>query len=247
MPLYAAIDLHSNNGVLSVIDDEERVRYEKRLPNDLAQVLRALEPFRGELAGVAVESTYNWYWLVDGLIEHDHPVRLVNTSAVPQYAGLKFGNDHSDARHLAHLMRLKILPEGYIYPREQRGLRDLLRLRFRLVQQATRVTHAVQVAFARRTGGRLTMPDLLDLDDATLTKRFSHPCERLAMASQLALREDVEKRVVQVEKQVLRQLRDDPARKAVQTVPGIGPVLGATIVLESGPMERFDQVGNYLS
>ena len=59
MTLYAAIDLHSNNGVLSVLDEADRVQYERRLPNDLSQVLKALEPFRDELHAVAVESTYN--------------------------------------------------------------------------------------------------------------------------------------------------------------------------------------------
>jgi hypothetical protein len=59
---------------------------------------------------VAVESTYNWYWLVDGLADHGYPMKLVNTAAVPQYDGLKYSGDESDARHLAHLMRLGILP-----------------------------------------------------------------------------------------------------------------------------------------
>ena len=77
--------------------------------------------------GVAVESTYNWYWLVDGLQDAGFDVQLVNTAAVKQYNGLKYSGDFSDARHLAHLMRLGILPTGYIYlyPREGRAVRDL--------------------------------------------------------------------------------------------------------------------------
>jgi hypothetical protein len=51
-------------------------------------------------------------------------VNLVNTAAIPQYARLKHGNDHTDALHMAQLMRLGLLPEGYIYPREQRATRD---------------------------------------------------------------------------------------------------------------------------
>jgi len=137
MNLYAAIDLHSNNGVLSVIDEEDRVLFERRLPDELTAVLDALAPYRDQLVAVAVESTYNWYWLVDGLMEHGYPMRLVHTSAVPQYDGIKHGNDHTDAHHLAHLLRLGILPEGYIYPREGRALRDLLRRRFQLVHQST--------------------------------------------------------------------------------------------------------------
>ena len=119
MSLYAGIDLHSNNSVLAVIDEPDRVLRQRRLPNELPAILKELEPFHDELVGVVVESTYNWYWLVDGLKEHGHPMHLANTAAVPQYAGLKYSGDESDARHLAHLLRLGILPEGYIYPRER--------------------------------------------------------------------------------------------------------------------------------
>ena len=55
---YSGIDLHSNNSVVSVIDETDRVVAEKRLPNDLARILAFLAPWRAELAGVVVESTY---------------------------------------------------------------------------------------------------------------------------------------------------------------------------------------------
>ena len=84
MTLYAAIDLHSNNGVLSVIDEQDRVVFERRLPNNLEQVLQTLSTFRTALKALAVASTYNWYWLVDGLMDASVDVRLVNIAAVPQ-------------------------------------------------------------------------------------------------------------------------------------------------------------------
>jgi transposase len=74
--------------------------------------------------GVVVESTFNWYWLVDGLMEAGYPVHLANTAAIQQYSGLKYTDDRSDARWLAHLLRLKLLPEGYIYPKAERAVRE---------------------------------------------------------------------------------------------------------------------------
>ena len=56
---YSGIDLHSNNSVVTVTDEEDRVMAEKRLPNDLATILRFLLPCRDELVGGVVESTYN--------------------------------------------------------------------------------------------------------------------------------------------------------------------------------------------
>ena len=113
MALYCGIDLHSNNHLLTVIDEQDRRRYEKRLRNDVAVTIAALEPYRGELVGVAVESTFNWYWLVDGLMEARFRVQLVNTAAVQQYSGLKHTDDQHDAFWLAHLMRLGILPPSF--------------------------------------------------------------------------------------------------------------------------------------
>lgn len=134
---YVAVDLRSNQLVLVLIDDQDRQVWKGRLVNELELVLMALAPYRGQVAGVAVESTYNWYWLVDGLKEAGYEVQLVNPAAVKKYEGLKHQDDVSDAYWLAHLLRLGILPTGYIYPRERRGLRDLARKRLRLVSQQT--------------------------------------------------------------------------------------------------------------
>src|SRR5918996_3649280 len=137
MKLYGAIDLHSNNNMTVVTDEQDRVVYEKRLPNDLELIVQQLASYRDCLQGIVVESTFNWYWLVDGLMDNGHRVHLANTAAIQQYEGLKYTDDNSDARWLAHILRLGVLPEGYIYPKEERAVRDLLRKRGQLVRQRT--------------------------------------------------------------------------------------------------------------
>jgi len=134
---YSGIDLHSNNSVVTITDEEDRVMAEKRLPNDLTRILDFLKPWKEELAGVVVESTFNWYWLVDGLQEAGYKVHLANTTAIKKYDGLKHSGDETDARHLAHLLRLGILPTGTILPKEQRTVRDLSRKRMQLVRSRT--------------------------------------------------------------------------------------------------------------
>ncbi len=108
MQHYCGIDLHSNNHVVVVIDEEDKRVFEKRLNNDLSLTLSALCPYRETLYGVAVESTFNWYWLVDGLQAKGYRMQLVNTTAVTQYDDLKYSGDYHDAFHLAHLMRLGV-------------------------------------------------------------------------------------------------------------------------------------------
>lgn len=135
----AGIDLHGTNCVIVVLDEDDRVVYQQRLRNELAGILAAFAPFRETLEGIAVESTSNWYWLVDGLMDAGHRVHLAPVPALPQYSGLKHADDHHDARWLAHLLRLGLLPTGYIYPKAERALRDLLRKRSQLVRQKTAV------------------------------------------------------------------------------------------------------------
>src|SRR5437899_3967008 len=152
MKLYGAIDLHSNNNVTVVIDEQDKVVYEKRLPNDLAIIAHQLSAYQSSLEGIVVESTYNWYWLVDGLMDKGHRLHLANTAAIQQYEGLKYTDDHSDARWLAHILRLGVLPQGYIYPKAERSVRDML--------------HCRSEAGTDRTAHSLTIPNLRTLKPA---------------------------------------------------------------------------------
>ena len=92
--------------------------YQRRFANHLPTILGQLAPYQADITGVVVESTFNWYWLVDGLMEAGYRVHLANPAAMQQYNGLKYTDDHSDARWLAHLLRLGVLPR-ILYPRPQ--------------------------------------------------------------------------------------------------------------------------------
>src|SRR4030065_375924 len=153
---YSGIDLHSNNSVVTITDEEDRVMAEKRLPNDLTRILDFLKPWREELVGVVVESTFNWYWLVDGLQAAGFKVHLANTTAIKKYEGLKHSGDETDARYLAHLLRLGVLPTGTILPPEQRAVRDLARKRMQLVRSRTAHILAVENTTARQHGVRIS-------------------------------------------------------------------------------------------
>ena len=156
MTLYCGIDLHGNNVMISLIDAEDKLIDERRLNNDIELIDRHLSRYQSELSGVVVESTYNWYWLVDGLMDRGYPVHLANPLAIQQYTGIKYTNDASDARYLAQLLRLGILPTGYIYPKPLRPVRDLLRRRLLLVQQRTAQVLSLQSLIARHTGQQLS-------------------------------------------------------------------------------------------
>ncbi|GMT39906.1 MAG: IS110 family transposase [bacterium] len=244
MSHYCGIDLHSNNHVVVVIDEEDKRVLEKRLSNDLSLTLKALSPYRKGLQGIAVESTFNWYWLVDGLQEQGYDLQLVNTAAVKQYDGLKYSGDYHDAFHLAHLMRLGILPTGYIYPKEQRAIRDLLRRRLSLVRTASTQLISAQSQIWRSTGIRIKSGELRKLefvpppvDGYTLQ----------AVHAVLAVYQSIQREIDGLEKSAYQAVKLTADFAILQTVTGIGKILGLTIMLETGDIHRFAGAGNFAS
>ena len=244
MALYCGIDLHSNNHVVVVIDEEDRRVVEKRLVNSLERTVALLAPYRERIAGIAVESTFNWYWLVDGLMDQGYRLDLVNTAAVKQYEGLKHTEDRYDAFHLAHLMRLGILPTGYIYPRERRAVRDLMRRRAGLVRIAARQLISVQSQIWRDTGERVPSSRIRC---ANFELPLTDPVGLLPAAAALRVYHAVQQEIDALEAAALSIVRLEPQYEVLTTIRGVGPILALTIMLETGDIHRFAEVGDYAS
>jgi len=250
MKNYGGIDLHSNNSVVAIMDEHDKVLYRKRLPNDLNMIVCALAPFEQDLEGVVVESTYNWYWLVDGLMEAGYRMHLANTAAIKQYEGLKYTDDDTDAAFLAKLLRLGLLPEGYIYPKEQRSLRDLLRKRSQLVREHTSNLLSVQNLFARNRGTSMSANDVKRLGLERIFKLLENQTHVLAVAATVVVMRSQQQMIGLIEKTARHQVGEYGASedyKHIRTINGIGEILGLTILLETGDIGRFKRAGNYAS
>jgi len=244
---FCGIDLHSNNSVVVVSDEEDRIVFNKRLPNDLAQIRAVLEPHRPDLAGVVVESTYNWYWLVDGLMDTGYQVHLAHPSAIKKYEGLKHSGDFADAAYLAHLLRLGLLAEGYIYPREERGARDLARKRMQLVRYRTAQILAIEGILMRQTGTRMKGEAVKRLTAEQVDGFAFAPDVSLAVEANRAVSQTLSQQIAALEKRLKQRVILRPEYHLLKTVPGIGDVLATTIMLEAGTINRFTQVGNFSS
>jgi transposase len=217
------------------------------LPNDLALILKELSVYQSELQGIVVESTYNWYWLVDGLMEHGYKVHLANTAAIQQYEGLKYTDDHSDARWLAHLLRLGVLPEGYIYPRADRPVRDLLRKRSQMVRQRTTNLLSIQNLLTRNTGSSMKANRVKGLDVQQVDELLTNPDLALAVKANLSVMSSADEQVELLEQTVTQRVKLRPQFSFLKTTPGIGEILALTIMLETGDIGRFATVGNFAS
>jgi len=222
--------------------------FEQRLPNELKTVLTALSPYRERLAGVAEESTYNWYWLVDGLQANQYPARLANPARMQENIGLKSANDKTDARFLAKQMVMGVLPEGYIYPKEERPVRDLLRRRMRLVHMRTGEWLSLEGLVARQSGKDLGIQALQGLKGEELSELLGKDPLVLA-AAQINNRHIafLDREVRQIEKAVEGRVKLREGYERLMRVPGIGRILTMTIMMETGPIARFPGPGNYAS
>ena len=222
MGLYCGIDLHAKKTYLAIIDEQRKRIFNRNVTNDRGTILSFLAPYRTELAGIVVESTFNWYWLVDALMEEGYTVHLANPTAIKQYSGLKYIDDKHDAFWLAELVSLGILKEGYIYPKEERPVRDLLRKRSHLIKLRTSLLVSLHNTMANVLGARIPTHQVKAKED--------HVGSHLSGNESLALTGQVSKtsidmltsQIKTIESHVEKHCKMEPSYAGLLLLPGVG-------------------------
>lgn len=245
--LYAGADLHGNNVFLSVCDAGGTEVFRRRVKTNLDAVNEALDPYWPDIRQMGVESTFNWYWFVDGLRSQGRNVSLGNPAQMKQYSGLKSTDDRSDARWLDELVRLGIFPENYIYPEDIRAVRDALRRRQLFVRRRTQALLSLCSLLTRygqeAPGARIVQQwSRADIESTGLA-----PFVQLQLRTLLEASQTSDRLAKEIEKAVLEFVKPDEAFERIQQIPGIGAALGMTILLESGDFSRFPNAGCYAS
>lgn len=248
MKLYTGFDLHSSSSYLGIIDEDSKRIWKKKLRNDPILISETLRRFKKDIVGIVIESTYNWYWAVDLLIDEGYHVHLANPSRIQQYSGLKHADDEHDAFWLAEMLRLKILPEGYIYPKEQRPLRDLLRKRGHLVRLRTSLITSLQNILARNVGSKMNTNSMKALTKDRVTPLLADN-DDLSLAGKVSKDaiDSLSRQIIAIEKAVEKKLPLKKSFDLLMSMPGVGRILAMTIVMETGSIDRFPKVGNYVS
>lgn len=247
MKVMAGIDLHSNNVVIGIVDMDGKRVAQQKLDCRLTDVAKFLTPYKEQLESVAVESTYNWYWLVDGLKALGYPVVLANPAKIQQYSGIKHADDRNDAFFLAELLRLKILPTGYVYDAELRPVRDLLRRRMSLVHQRTALMLSFKSLFTRTTGKEMTLTRLKELAIKEAQDLYDHPANQLIAGMQVQHIGQLNESIEKLTQAVLKCAKELPYYPKLKTLPGVGIILGLTITMEVGDIKRFADAGHFAS
>lgn len=245
--VMAGIDLHGNNVVIGIINqDGKRVTHQK-LECDLEAIDTYLKPLKRRLQSMAVESTFNWYWLVDGLRERGYAIDLANPAQIEQYSGIKHADDKHDAFFLAELQRLNILPKAYIYDPKLRPVRDLLRRRTLLVHQRTALIVSFKSLFHRTTGQALPLAEVKGMNASQVTQLYRHPANQLIAKIQFEHIGALNRDIAVIEKAVLACAAELPLYEKLLTLPGVGKILGMTITMEVGDIRRFKTDGDFAS
>ncbi len=247
MQNHVGIDLHSNNSYIGIVDQDGTRIFNKRVSNDIGIIIATLKPFKEKIKGIAVESTFNWYWLVDGLMEEGYNLYLANVPAMKQYEGIKHTDDKSDAFWLAEMLRLNILPTGNIYPKEKRFLRDLLRRRSQLVHHRTSLFISMSSMIQNCTSVNLSRYAKKNLDHHEITCLLDDPHQVMSANTIHNVILEINKNIDTIEKEIHTKVKALQRYKQLTSVWGIGEILATTIMLETGDIRRFKDVGNYAS
>jgi transposase len=243
---HCGIDLGSKRSQIAIIDNEQRVILNEKLDNDLGAIRQRLSRFNGQVQAV-VESTCNWYWLVDGLQEASIPVTLAHTARLAAISSAKVKTDRRDALTLAQLLRVGMIPPAYIYPADHRPTRDLVRHRWDLVSMRATEYRRIRQLLAQHGIWNVGLGDIKALDEEEVGSLLKHPLtqtkallekQRIALCSQ---------QIALVEEQLEQVVSPRPEFDRLKEIPGIGTVLALTILSEIGDITRFQDVRHFSS
>jgi len=238
MKFYCGIDLGARNSQVCMIDDDLNIHLQQKIPNDLPRIIHKIDPFNEDLR-IVVESTFNWYWLIDGLQEKGYDVFLAHTLGLYMITGAKVKTDRRDALALAKLLKAGLIPKAYIYPKHSRPVRDLLRRRRHLVSLRAIEYSSLRMLLMRHGILEHNRNQIKLLPEEELKRWLSHPLVQLHARQQLQRARLYTSQLEELEEKILTIAQDRPEYDRLMTIPGIGKILAVTVLYEVGEISRF--------
>jgi transposase len=233
------VDQHKRFSQMAALDTETGVVVQSRLEHDDADVIRSYVGSLGCDVRASLETTGNWYWLVDLLEDAGARVQLANTVETRRLLKARAKNDRLDAQALAVLSDQGLLPQVYLPDRTQRDERERHRFRIQLIGLQTRLKNIIHSILSK-----LNVPtpfsDMFGragrayLDGLDLREPYGEH-----LHSGLRVLDALQPEVALAKKRILERLKEDPLAGLLQTAPGIGELTAYLILTEVGPVERF--------
>jgi transposase len=245
---YCGIDLHARCLYVCILDQGGTIKIHQNIKADPGALIRLVTPYRDDLV-IGVECMFSWYWVAD--LCRDQQITFILGHALYMKAihGGKAKNDKIDSRKIAMLMRGGMFPQAYVYPREMRGTRDLMRRRIRLMRQ-----RAELFAHIHNTNSQYNLPpinkDLRHIGNRDgIVERFADSGVQKSIELDLNLIGFYDQQLSKVERaiQIHASKCDQHSLILLQTVPGIGRILSLVILYEVHIIERFPTVQDFAS
>ena len=245
---YCGVDLHTKRMYLCILDHEGNKLLHRNVRAKPHDFLSAIDDFRDDLI-VGAEGMFTWYWLADLCLEHEIKFILGHALYMKAIHGGKKKDDKLDSEKIARLMRGGTFPLSYVYPREMRATRDLVRRRMFLVRRRSELLAHVQLMnqqynhdpFEKMLKYAGNRRDVLD--------RFTESSAQLNVAADLEMVGHYDQLIKQLETNLVREAKfhDPKACSLLRTIPGIGKILSVVLLYEIHTIDRFPSVGDFLS
>lgn len=246
MTIYIGADLHARSVSFAGVDEAGALVTEKTLRTRPEDVLGFVEKYRPGVS-VAVEAMNSYYWFVDTLMEAGIEVHLVHPLMLKAISYAKVKTDKVDARTIAQLLRLGMLPKAYIYPRAVRPLRDLARRRQLFVDE--RSLHYREIQSMHQQAGLSTPARnaVKKLTSDELSSRFESDATQLFAGCLVEVNKSLDQQIHSMARHLHRECSSNPIYHRIMELPGVGEIYGQTILLESGDISRFRSHREYAS
>jgi transposase len=247
---YCGIDLHTRMMYVCIVDEHGQVLVHQNSAANPSAFLKLIAPYRDGIV-VCVECLFTWYWLADLCQAEKIPFVLGHALLMKAIHGGKAKNDRIDSAKIAQLLRGGNLPYAYVYPQGMRETRDLLRRRLFLVRRRAEAMAHIQNTYSQYNFAPLPKKLLLasSRGQVGIAERFEHPSVRKSVAVDLTLIDHYDTIIHDVEQHLVQTVKVDDLQTyhRLQTVPGIGKILGLVLLYEIHDIGRFAQVGDFLS
>lgn len=242
--VYIGIDVHKESWYVTARSEEEEV-FHGNLPSDYSALCKLLSRFSGSTIRVAYEAGPCGFWLYDKLKADGIDTIVVPPSLIPIESGNRVKTDKRDSRKLAQLLEKNMLKKIYVLSEEERAHRELVRTRRQIVVHRCNVAKQIKSKLLFNginppfsSGPKWShqyitwLKELLD----------AHKVLSLSLGHLIKLYEHLSDQVKAITKQVI--LLSKNAKYAqqlalLQTVPGIGKIIGTEILVELQDVSRF--------
>jgi transposase len=245
---YCGVDLHKKTMYVYVISREGETLFHKNIATRPAEFLRAVAPYREGLV-VAVECMFAWYWLADLCRREGIAFILGHALYMRAVHGTKTKNDREDGYKIARLVRGGNFPLAYVYPAEWRPTRDLLRRRGYFVRRRAELLTHVQNTITQYNLPPLRRKIAYKANREGVAEHFPDPMVRKSIEADLELLDYFDDVIGRLELDLERtaKVHDPQTFFLVKTIPGVGKIIGMTLLYEICTVERFPRIQDFMS